>query len=103
MLVFLISVAKEAQEEGTVAPVYTICSVSDYRSLQWRHNGHDSVPKTPASRLLTQLFIQTQIEGNIKAPRHWPLWGNSPGTGEFRAQMASYAENVSIWLRRHVV
>ena len=24
---------------------------------------------------------------------------NSPGTGEFTAQMASNAENVSIWLR----
>ena len=36
-------VAKEAQEEGTVAPVYAICSVSDYRSLQWRHKGNDSV------------------------------------------------------------
>ena len=27
---------------------------------------------------------------------------NSPGTGEFHAQMASNAENVSIWWRRHV-
>ena len=27
--------------------------------------------------------------------------GNSPGTGEFPAQMASYAENVSICLRHH--
>ena len=29
--------------------------------------------------------------------------GNSPGTGEFPAQMASNAENVSIWWRHHVV
>ena len=28
--------------------------------------------------------------------------GNSPGTGEFSAQMASYAENVSIWWCHHV-
>ena len=28
--------------------------------------------------------------------------GNSQGTGEFPAQMASNAENVSIWWRRHV-
>ena len=28
--------------------------------------------------------------------------GNSPETGEFPAQMASYAENVSIWWRHHV-
>ena len=28
--------------------------------------------------------------------------GNSPGTGEFPAQMASNAQNVSIWWRHHV-
>ena len=28
---------------------------------------------------------------------------NSPVTGEFPAQMASYAENISIWWRHHVV
>ena len=27
--------------------------------------------------------------------------GNSPGTGEFPAQMASNAENVSMWWRHH--
>ena len=29
--------------------------------------------------------------------------GNSPGTGEFPAQMASNAENVSIWGRHHAI
>ena len=57
--------------------------------------------KSPASRLFTQLFIQTQIKENIKAPRHWPLCGEFTGTGEFPAQRASYAENVSIWWRHH--
>ena len=57
--------------------------------------------KSPASRLLIQSFIQTQIKENIKAPRHWPLWGEFTGTGEFSAQRASYAENVSIWWRHH--
>ena len=56
--------------------------------------------KSPASPLFTQSFIQTQVKENIKTPRHWPLCGeyagNSPGTGEFPAQMASNAENVSI-------
>ena len=46
-------------------------------------------------------FIQTQIKENIKAPRHWPLCGEFTGTGEFPAQRASYAENVSIWWRHH--
>ena len=59
--------------------------------------------KSPASRLFTQPFIRAQIKVNIKAPRHWPLCGNSPGTGEFPAQMASNAENVSIWWRHHVM
>ena len=44
--------------------------------------------KSPASRLLTEAFIQAQIKENIKAPRHWPLCGDSP-------------ENVSIWWRHH--
>ena len=35
--------------------------------------------KSPASRLYTQPFIQTQIEENIKAPRHWPLCGYFTG------------------------
>ena len=63
---------------------------------QWRLN-------SPATRLFTQPFIQAQIKENIKALRHWPLCGNSPGTGKFPAQMASKAENVSIWWRHHDV
>ena len=39
------------------------------------------------------------MKENIKAPRHWPLCGEFTGTGEFPAQKASYAENVSIWWR----
>ena len=57
--------------------------------------------KSPASWLFTQPFIQTQIKESSKAPRHWLCAGNSPGTGEFPAQMASNAENVSIWWRHH--
>ena len=46
-------------------------------------------------------FIQAQIKENIKAPRHWPLCGELPVTGEFPAQMANNAENISIWWRHH--
>ena len=46
-------------------------------------------------------FIQAQMKENIKAPRHWSFAGNSLVTDEFPAQMASNAENVSIWRRRH--
>ena len=34
---------------------------------------------SPASRLFTQAFIQSQIKENIKAPRQWPLWGDFTG------------------------
>ena len=37
----------------------------------------------------------------IKAQRHCPLCGEFTGTGEFPAQRASNAENVSIWWRHH--
>ena len=53
------------------------------------------------SPMSTQPFVQAQIKENLKAPRHWPFFGNSPVTGEFPAQMASNAENVSIWWRQH--
>ena len=70
------------------------------------HN--DVIMRAMASQItsLTIVYstvIQAQIKENIKAPRHWPLWGNSPVTGEFPAQRASNAENVSIWWRHHVI
>ena len=54
--------------------------------------------KSPASPLFTQPFIRAQIKENIKVPRHWPLV-----PGEFPAQMASDAENASIWWRHHEI
>ena len=44
-------------------------------------------------------FIQAQIKENIKALRHWPLWGEF--TGEFPTQRASNAENAFIWWCHH--
>ena len=35
--------------------------------------------KSPASRLFTQPFIQAQVKEKIKAPSHWPLWGDFTG------------------------
>ena len=48
--------------------------------------------KSPAPRLFTQPFVQAQIKEDIKAPRHWSLWGESPVTCEFPAQRASNAK-----------
>ena len=35
--------------------------------------------KYPASRMYAQPFGQAQIKLNIKAPRHWSLWGETTG------------------------
>ena len=66
----------------------------------------DVIVVTMASKITSltivySTFIQAQIKKHIKAPRHWPLCGEITGTGEFPAQMASNADNVSIWRRHH--
>ena len=71
-------------------------------SLQWRHNGGDSVSNhQPHDCLLNRLF-RSRSKKTSKLRVTGLCMGNSPGTGEFPAQMASYAENVSIWWRHHV-
>ena len=57
--------------------------------------------KSPALPLFTQPFTQAQIEENIKAPRDWPLCGESIGVRWIPRTMASNAKNVSIWWRHH--
>ena len=69
--------------------------------LQWRHNGRDCVSNhQPRDCLLNRLF-----RGRSKKTSQLHVTGlcagNSPGTGEFSAQMASNAENASIWWRHH--
>ena len=57
--------------------------------------------KSPVSRLFTQLFIPLQIKKTSKLRATGLCAGNSPVTGEFPAQMASNAENISVWWRHH--
>ena len=70
-------------------------------SLLWRHNGHDSVSNQPHDYLLSRLF-RPRSKKTSKLRVTGLCAGNSPGTGEFPAQMASNTENVSIWWRHHV-
>ena len=72
------------------------------KSLQWCHNGGDSISNhQPHDCLLNGLF-------RSRSKKTWKLRvtglcaGNSPGTGEFPAQMASNTESVSIWWHHHV-
>ena len=61
-------------------------------SLQWRQNERDGVANHQPHDCLPNRSSKVQIEENIKAPRHWPLWGEFTGNQWFPAQMASNAE-----------
>ena len=70
-------------------------------SLQWRHNKHDGVSNhQPRDCLLNHLF-RRRSKKTSKLRVTALCAGNSPVTGEFPAQRASNAENVSIWWRHH--
>ena len=69
--------------------------------LRWGHNGRDSVSNhQPHDCLLNRLF-RRRSKKISKLHATGLCVGNSPGTGEFFAQMASNAENDSIWWRHH--
>ena len=69
--------------------------------LRWRHNGRDSVSNhQPYDCLLNRLF-RRRWKKTSKLRVTGLCAGNSPGTGEFLAQMASNTESVSIWWRHH--
>ena len=70
-------------------------------TLQWRHNGRDSVSNhKPHDGLLNHVF-RRRSKKTSKPSATGLCAGHSPMTGEFLAQMASNAENVSICLRHH--
>ena len=76
---------------------------SSLGSLQWHHNERDGVSNhQPHDCLLKRLF--TRRSKKTSKLRVTALYsGNSPVTGEFPAQRASNAENVSNWWRHHVI
>ena len=61
-----------------------------------------------ASQITSLTVVYSIVYSGVNQRKHqssaslaFVCMGNSPGTGEFPAQMASYAENVSIWWRHH--
>ena len=70
---------------------------------RWRHNERDGVSNhQPHDCLLNRLF-RRRTKKTSKLRVTGLCAGNSPGTGEFPAQMASDTENVSIWWRHNEV
>ena len=70
-------------------------------SLQWRYNGRDGVSNHQPHHCLLNLLFRCRSKKTSKLRVTGFCAGNSQVTGEFRAQMASNAENVSIWWRHH--
>ena len=71
--------------------------------LRWRHNERDGISNhQPRDCLLNRLF-RRRSKKTSKLRVIGLCEGNSPVTGEFPAQRASNAENVSIWWRHHAV
>ena len=70
-----------------------------HSALQWRHNGRDDISNPqPHDCSLNRLFgRKKKLMLRVTAL----CAGSSPVTGEFPTQMASNAENVSIWWRHH--
>ena len=84
----------------TTIPV--ACYLLWHLSLRWRHNGCDCVSNhQPHDCLLNGLFWH-RSKKTLNLSVTGLCAGNSPETGEFPAQMASNAENVSIWWRHHM-
>ena len=71
--------------------------------LQWRHNGCDFVWNHQPRDCLLNRFFRLRSKKTSKLRVTGLCTGSSPGTGEFPIQMASYAENVSIWWRHHAL
>ena len=78
------------------------CTRKMYLSLQWRNNGRDGVSNHQPHHCLLNRLSRRRSKKTAKLRFTGLCVGNSPVTGEFPTQMASNAENVSIWWRHHV-
>ena len=70
-------------------------------SLQWRHNDHDGVSNHQPHDCLLNRLCRRRSKKTSKLRVTGLCVGNPPVTGEFPAQRASNAKNVSIWRRHH--
>ena len=70
-------------------------------TLQWRHNGRDGVSNHQPHDCFLNRSFRHRSKKTSKLRVTGLCAGNSPEAGEFPAQMASNAENVSISWRLH--
>ena len=72
-------------------------SIMSACALRWRHDGRVVV----SNHQPRDCSLKRPFRRRSKLRDTGLCAGNSPMTGEFPAQMASHAENVSIWWRHH--
>ena len=82
---------------------YSLISLHLNTPLHRRHNGRDSVSNHQHHDCLLNPLFRRRSKKISKLSVTGLCAGNSPGTGEFPAQMASNAENISIWWRQLAV
>ena len=70
-------------------------------SLQWRHNEHVGVSNHQSYDWLLNRLFRGRSKKSSKLRVTGLCAGNSPVTGEFPSQSASYAEKTSIWRCHH--
>ena len=68
-------------------------------ALRWRHNEHGGVSNHQPHDCYPKRLFKRRSKKSSKLRVTGLCGGNSPVTGEFPAQRASNAENVSIWWR----
>ena len=72
-----------------------------FKSLQRLHNGRKGVSNHQPHHCSLNRLSRCRSKKTSKLRVTGICAGNSPGTGEFPAQSASNAENVSLWWRHH--
>ena len=80
---------------------YMVFCVFSNIALQWRHNDHGGVSNHQPHDCLLNLLFGRRSKKTSKLRVTGLCVDNSPVTGEFPAQIASNAENVSTWWRHH--
>ena len=70
-------------------------------ALSWRHNGRSGVSNHRRLNCFLNFLFRRRSQKISKLLVTGLCEGNSPVTGEFPAQRASNAENVSTWRRHH--
>ena len=87
----------------TALPMYLkiVIEVSRWMALQWGHNGCDGVSNHRSLCCILNRLFRRRSKKTSKLRVTGLCEGNSPVTGEFPAQRASNAENVSVLWRHH--